>query len=320
MNEIPIVIVTPATASSNNGNWHTAARWRSFLSLTTRTEIVEQWDGEPASAMIALHARRSAESIARFHLAYPNHPLALVLTGTDIYGDMGDDAVVQHSLACASHLVVLQEEALTRLSPADCAKARTIVQSAARTACADTAAHPADFVAVGHLRDVKDPLTLMQAARLLAHTGIRIVHIGDALDARLASEARRTMGECPNYRWLGGQAQSVARQWMACARAFVHMSKLEGGANVVIEAVRSKVPVLASRIDGNVGLLGADYEGYFPVGDSARLAQLMQSMVSDLTLAGRLRAQCAMQEERFSPAAEQGAVLTLLGDMLDGRF
>ena len=168
-------------------------------------------------------------------------------------------------------------------------------------------------------RDVKDPLTLMRAARLLAPTDIRIVHIGNALDAQLADEARRTMADCPNYRWLGGQARSVARQWMACARGFVHMSRLEGGANVVIEAVCSKVPVLASRIDGNVGLLGAGYEGYFPVGDCARLARLMQRMVTDSTLARRLRAQCAMQEGRFAPAAEQGAVLKLLGDMLGGR-
>ncbi len=281
-----------------------------------RTEIVAQWDGRPARAMIALHARRSAESIARFHITWPKRPLALVLTGTDIYGDMVGDAVVQHSLACASHLIVLQEEALRRLSPADCSKARTIVQSAAHATCTDAAEHPADFVAAGHLRDVKDPLTLMQAARLLAQTDIRIVHIGAALDAHLAAEARRTMRDCPNYRWLGGQAQAVVRQWMVCSRAFVHMSKLEGGANVVVEAICSKVPVLASRIDGNVGLLGADYDGYFPVGDAARLAQLMQNMVTDLTLENRLRAQCAMQEVRFSPDAERGAVVELLKDML----
>ena len=39
---------------------------------------------------------------------------------------------------------------------------------------------------------------------------------------------------------------------------------------------RSEVPVLASRIDGNVGLLGPAYEGYFAPGDAAELATLMQ--------------------------------------------
>ena len=81
------------------------------------------------------------------------------------------------------------------------------------------------------------------------------------------------MPDCPRYRWLGALSQAAARRAIARARALVHMSRMEGGANVVIEAVRSGVPVLASRIDGNVGLLGADYDGYFPVGDAAALAR-----------------------------------------------
>ena len=73
-------------------------------------------------------------------------------------------------------------------------------------------------------------------------------------------------------------AEDQGRLWRRIARAhaLVHMSRMEGGANVVIEAVRSQVPVLASRIDGNVGLLGRDYDGYFPLGDAAALAALMQ--------------------------------------------
>ena len=129
----------------------------------------------------------------------------------------------------------------------------------------------ADFVAVGHLRDEKDPLTLMDAARRLAEP-LSIVHVGNPLDEALAAAARRTMADCPHYRWLGGLGAEDTRQWIAGARALVHMSRIEGGANVVIEAVSSQVPVLASRIDGNVGLLGSGYEGYFPVGDAPALA------------------------------------------------
>ena len=49
----------------------------------------------------------------------------------------------------------------------------------------------------------------------------------------------------------------------------------EGGANVISEAVAAGVPVLASRIDGSVGLLD-DYPGYFPVRDTAALARLLE--------------------------------------------
>ena len=85
----------------------------------------------------------------------------------------------------------------------------------------------------------------------------------------------------------------AARRAIARARALVHPSVMEGGANVVIEAVRSGVPVLASRIDGNVGLLGADYDGFFPVGDAAALAALMRRFVADAAFAAHLAAQCA---------------------------
>ena len=94
---------------------------------------------------------------------------------------------------------------------------------------------------------------------------------------------------------------------------------MEGGANVVIEAVRSRVPVLASRIDGNVGLLGADYEGYFPVGDAAALAALMRRFVADTGFAARLAAQCAVREPIFRPAAERAAVRRLVADLLPAR-
>jgi putative glycosyltransferase (TIGR04348 family) len=317
MSKPRVVIVSPALAAANNGNWHTAARWQSFLSTLAQVDIQLHWQGESAQALIALHARRSAESIARFRAAHPERALALVLTGTDLYRDIETDRTAQHSLKCASHLVVLQDEALQRLDTAERAKARVIVQSASRLVRGDKSLRSFDFVAVGHLRDEKDPLTLMQAARHLPTPGpIRIVHIGSPLDPALGEEARRTMQDCPHYRWLGGLAQPAARRWIARSRALVHMSRMEGGANVVIEAVRSQVPVLASRIEGNVGLLGRDYDGYFPLGDAKALAELMQRFHADCAFAEHLSAQCALREPRFVPAAEAGAVRQLLADML----
>jgi len=312
-----VCIVSPALAAANNGNWQTAARWRHFLAPVANAVIAPAWDGAPVDALIALHARRSADSIARFRAAHADAPVALVLTGTDLYRDLDSDASARHSLECASHVVVLQDEGLERLPPAARAKARSIVQSASKLIRHDAAHGHISFVAVGHLRDEKDPLTLMRAARLLpASTTIRIVHIGGALDAALGEEAERTMQEYPHYRWLGNLPHAAARRWIARSQALVHMSRMEGGANVVIEAVRSGVPVLASRIDGNVGLLGRDYAGYFETGDAQALATLMQRFASDPAFAAHLRAQCALREPRFAPAAERAAVRALLAGML----
>lgn len=315
-----IVIVSPAAAADNSGNWHTAARWQHCLQPVAQAEVLQRWRGEPADALIALHARRSAASIEAFHAAHPERPIALVLTGTDVYRDIDTDASARRSLELASHLVLLQPQALQRLDAVQRAKARVIVQSAPQPPHAPPAGTRGTepvFVAVGHLRAEKDPLTLMVAARQLGPApGLRIVHIGTALDPALGDAARRTMAACPHYRWLGGLPQPEAQAAIAGASALVHMSRVEGGAHVVIEAVRAGVPVIASRIDGNIGLLGADYAGYFPVGDAHALAQAMQRFVHDAGWAARLRAQCAVREPQFRPEREAAAVRELVARML----
>lgn len=313
-----VTIVSPALAAANNGNWHTASRWQRFLSPVATTVVASDWnDGDEADVLIALHARRSAASIARWHERRPGAPLALVLTGTDLYRDLDDDPNARHSVECASRIVVLQEAGLVRLDARARAKAVVIVQSAPALSVVRTAADP-DFVAVGHLRDEKDPETLMRAARLLA--GDRptptVAHIGGALDPALAEAARATMRDCPAYRWLGPLSHTAARRAIASAQALVHMSRMEGGANVVIEAVRSGVPVLASAIDGNVGLLGTGYDGCFPTGDAGALAALMRRFVDDAPFARHLVAQCAAREPLFRPAAERRAVRSLVLDLV----
>jgi putative glycosyltransferase (TIGR04348 family) len=313
-----VSIVSPALAGANNGNWHTAARWQRFLAPVARVEVVAigAEDGD-ADLLIALHARRSAASVARWRARRPAAPIVLVLTGTDLYRDLDHDADARHSLECASRIVVLQEAAPARLDAASRAKTTVIVQSASALHARRSSSDP-DRVAVGHLREEKDPATIFRAARLLGEdrSPPTIAHVGAALDPKLADEARATMAACPAYRWLGPLAHAAARRTIARARALVHPSRMEGGANVVIEAVRSGVPVLASRIDGNVGLLGTGYDGYFPVGDATALAALARRFCADAAFAARLREQCAAREALFRPAVERRAVRALVAAAL----
>jgi putative glycosyltransferase (TIGR04348 family) len=325
-----VAIVSPALADANNGNWQTARRWQGFLSPVADVTIATGWDasgsdGTPIDAMIALHARRSAAAVQAFHAAHAQAPITVVLTGTDLYRDLAADPPdpdARHALECASHVVVLQPRGHALLPPAVRPKARCILQSATRLRHVDDgpAALPT-FVAVGHLRDEKDPLTLMAAAALLDAdapvAGSRIVHLGRALDDALGVAAAATMrGHPAVYRWLGDRPHAVARRWVARAAALVHTSRMEGGANVVIEALRSGTPVIASRIDGNLGLLGDDYEGCFAVGDAAGLAALLRRFVAEPAFADRLRAQCAAREALFAPSVERAALRALLADML----
>jgi glycosyltransferase involved in cell wall biosynthesis len=178
-------------------------------------------------------------------------------------------------------------------------------------------------VMVGHLREVKSPQTLFDAARLLrSRTDIAIDHIGRAEDDGWAQRARDTASECPNYRWLGALPHEQTLGAIRHAHVLVHTSAIEGGAHVVMEAVRCGTPVIASRIPGNVGMLGADYQGYFEHGDAAGLARLLvacrESQPGHDPTPGRLarlRAQCAQRSPLFAPENEQRAVRKLIQEL-----
>lgn len=321
---LPLVIIaSPALADANNGNWQTAWRWSRLLAGRYRTQIVKEWRaGEfpDAVALLALHARRTAPTIAAWAAAHPGRGLAVVLTGTDLYRDIHEDAAAKRSLALAQQLVVLQDEGPRELPEPYRARTRVLFQSTTeRRALKKTDQH-LRAVMVGHLREEKSPQTLFEAARLLCdRPDIHLDHIGDALDPALGTAARATMAACPNYRWLGGLDHEATRRRIQRAHLLVHCSRMEGGAHVLMEAVCSGTPVLASRIPGNVGMLGADYPGYFPWGDASALAALLrrcrEDMGSDASMISGLQAKCRLRAPLFSPAAEQAGLLALLQDL-----
>ena len=91
---------------------------------------------------------------------------------------------------------------------------------------------------------------------------------------------------------------------------------MEGGANVIIVAVTSGVPVLACDISGNRGMLGENYAGYFPLGDSIKLAQLIDSTASDKRSYRRLQIQCAVRAPLFSPERERSVLLKIVNSCI----
>lgn len=315
-----VTIVSPALARANNGNWQTASRWARFLRARYRVDIVPAWTADmPVPAvLIALHARRSADSVAAFAACAPQRPSVLVLTGTDIYRDIATDASAQASLELARRLVVLQPAALAALPAPLRSKASVIFQSARAL---DAAARPprrrkAEVCMIGHLRAEKDPATFMRAAALIRHPQLVLTHIGGALDPELGELAQATARATPRYRWLGNLPHGATRQRLKRCHAMVIASLMEGGANVIIEAVTCGVPVIASDIPGNRGMLGMDYAGYFPVGDADALARMIERSVSDAAFDAQLRTQCAARAPLFAPAAEQAAVLDLVDNLI----
>jgi len=315
-----IVIVTPALADANNGNWQTAHRWAQMLQSAYRVRLAARWDAGDEALMIALHARRSAASISAWRAAHPQRPLLLTLTGTDLYRDIDTDVSAQQSLEIADALVVLNELGADRLPVALRPKCHVLLQSCRpRRTLTKTSRHLRALM-VGHLRDEKDPLTYFRAARRLAgRPDILLDHVGAALAPALGTEAGALAGAQPNYRWLGGLPHAATRRRIQAAHVLVHPSRMEGGAHVVIEAIRSGTPVLASRIAGNIGLLGADYGGIFDAGDDAALATLLQRARDDPDMLARLQRQVAQRSALFAPEAESATLHRLVAELMDRR-
>ena len=308
-----VCIVTPGTPAANNGNWRTAARWSGLLGDRCQVIVQTEWDGSQADVLIALHARRSAGSVRRFAAAYPGRGIGVMLTGTDLYRDLPESAEAIASLDHASCIVVLQDDALGLLEPRWREKARVIYQSAPALAPVRKPDDRLECVAVGHLRAEKDPETLFRAMRLLpGDLPIRLRHIGAPLDEALGAQAIALAQAEPRYVYEGAMTHDVTRQAMREAHLLVHPSIMEGGANVIVEAIAAGTAVLASRMSGNVGMLGTSYPGYFETRDASGLAALLVKAWKQPSWRAVLEEACASRAALFRPEAERQAVVSLV--------
>lgn len=314
-----IRLVTPALPDVNNGNGVTARRWATMLrQLGHRVRVEQVYSGGPADVLVALHARRSAASIERFHDLHPGAPIVLALTGTDVYHDIhvSDDA--RRSLELATCFVVLQRLAMDQLPDFLRSRCRVIHQSATPPpGAASPRRDRFDVAVLAHLRPVKDPLRAAAAARLLPpDSTVLILHAGAALGEELARQAQAETETNDRYRWLGDLPRWKAQRLLARSRLLLVTSLAEGGANVISEALACSVPVVSSRIPGSVGLLGEGYPGYFTVGEEKELADVLGQAERDPNFYRELCDACAKLRPLFEPAREQATWKAILAEVV----
>lgn len=312
-----IAIAVPPSAVPRSGNRHTAARWAHFLRrMRHRVRVVTEWRGGRDDLLLALHAHKSYPSISRFHERRPDASLVVVLTGTDLYRDVAKHPEARQSLGLATRLAVLQEEGLRALSPYLRQKTRVVHQSSDVTL--RHAPDKARFrvAVIGHLREEKDPFRAVMALRRIERaTPVEVVQVGGALNREMRERARAWQRLEQRYRWAGSVSHRSTMRWLASSHVLVVSSVMEGGANVICEAARIGVPVLASRIPGNVGMLGRGYPGYFPLFDDKALARLVERCRADATFYQRLRSALMKRRALFAPSAERDALRRLLSDL-----
>lgn len=267
--------------------------------------------------MLALHARRSHASIKRFAECCPELPLIVALTGTDLYRDIRNDRGAQESLRLATRLVVLQEMGLNELAPELRAKTQVIYQSARPLKPARPSKKRFEICVIGNLREEKDPFRCALAAALLPESSeIHISHMGRALNDDMTRQAQALMEKTPRYRWLGELPHWQVKNRLARCRLMVISSIMEGGANVVSEALAADVPVIASDISGNIGMLGADYAGIYPCGDECALAGLLHRAETSPEFYARLKAQCARRKPLVEPEQELAGLEQLIASAI----
>jgi putative glycosyltransferase (TIGR04348 family) len=316
---VKIALITPAPAQVHTGNRTTADRWARLLSeLGHHVNVGKNWNGNECDLLIALHARRSSPAIQRFRQERPHAPIIVALTGTDLYSDLENSAEAICSLELASRIVVLQALGVDAVPESARRKVRVIYQSAERPSPSLRREDSCFRVcALAHLRAVKDPLRPAYAVRdLPACSRIQVKHAGAMLDPEFVPQVEAEQHTNPRYQWVGPLSHENAMDLLASSHMLVLTSHLEGGANVISEAIAVSVPVISSLIPGSVGILGTDYPGYFPVGDSAALREQLQRAESGDGFYRDLQQWVARLHPLVSPARERETWESLLTELI----
>jgi dimethylhistidine N-methyltransferase len=311
------LIVTPAARGARTGNRVTALRWAKRLrELGWHVVLDEKYRDGKWDVVFALHARASSDAALR-----ATAPVVVGLAGTDAYVDLpAGSSEALRALERATRIIALQPRAIAQLPAELQPRAVTIHQSVPRIAAREKTETHFSIVVLGHLRDVKDPLRAAEAMRLLpASSRAQVTHLGAALTPEWAERARAEQAANPRWRWLGDRPRGEALDVLARAHLLVLSSRSEGGANVISEALAAGVPVLSSRIEGSLGLLGEHHPGYFPVGDSAALAALIDRAERDAGFYAELARATAEHAPLIAPERERAAFAELLDQIVRFR-
>ena len=317
-----ILLISPGSSVRHSGNRCTASQWADLLK-TQGHEVLVCYDlprtipGGKFDLLIAMHWVKTHAMIREFRSHHPRGKILLALTGTDIYTDPSDLCLT--SMEMADGLIVLQRKALEKIPPPLRSKATVVIQSAERQAERLPRSPDAfDVCVVGHFRDVKNPLLTAKASRLLPRESrLRLRQAGGMLDPAYEALVAQEQEENPRYRWIGELSVEGVGRLLAASDLMVLSSHHEGGARVVGESIVHGTPVLSSRIDGIIGLLGESYPGFFPDNDADALAEMLWKVESDPEFHGRLQQAADKLRDRFAPAAEKRSLEEAIAKMSD---
>lgn len=131
---------------------------------------------------------------------------------------------------------------------------------------------------VGNLKASKGCLDLLEALPQLVagEPAARLVMIGDGPDRAAIMQRIRSLGLTDVVSLPGAVAHQQLPDWFRAADLLCLPSHAEGVPNVVLEAMASGLPVVATRVGGIPEVLPPDAGLLVPVGDTSALAAALQ--------------------------------------------
>jgi glycosyltransferase involved in cell wall biosynthesis len=132
------------------------------------------------------------------------------------------------------------------------------------------------------------------------------------MNSEMKDLARHFNATIDRYQWIGEVSHADALRMLSQCRLMVISSRMEGGAHAVSEAIALGIPVIASDIPGNRGLLGEDYPAYYPVGDESALANLLYRSEIMPTFYASLQKHIDLRRELIKPAREKLSIQAMV--------
>ena len=318
-----VLIYSPFAHQTGQGNTVTADRTELILRSAGFSVISEggSYSGRDAKCLIALNARRSAAEVAGFDELNPGRQIIVVVTGSDInHPQMEDECSdTRKTMVRADALVMLHETDLEALPAELRKKAECIFPSVKLPGGIKHRPWDGDrfeVIMAGNLRAVKNPQLAVEGALLLTDDSpVFISSYGDA-PAELAAEMTLASEQAGHFQWCGKVDHDSLMEKMARAHLLLNTSTLEGGANAICEAVSMGLPVVASDIRGNIGMLGSDYPGLFASGDAKAMVGLLQRCAETASFHADLKRAVEQRAVLFDFARESEAWVGLLRSRL----
>lgn len=326
-----IAIFSAAARETRSGNWVTASRWqRSLRSAGHHVTILHdksEVEGCDADVLIGLHARRSGSTLLQFKKRYPERKTIVALSGTDIYRELSPTRkrhpiVAIKSLDSCDQIILLQPLMADRLKPKWRSKSTVVMMDVTKPKRVRkrVVGSSLNVCVVGHLRHEKDPLRAALAVRNLSgEVRVRVTHVGSALSDSFQVRASLESKRNASWNWLGSVEYAAVQKLMQESDLLVNASRAEGAPNVLFEAISCRLPIVASRIDGHVGVLGKGYPGYFAVGDTDGLQKLLVRCKLDAKFYQQLLKSIDVLAKNYRPGTELKSLLEAIENSIQAR-